>query len=298
VLRTLALVLIPAIVVGAGAWFLASVLGGGDGDGQERASGNISNVINAFSQGGEGTTVHRYEGELPPGYPEDVPEYPGAELIASLVQLGGGSAGYLVVYDTKDNRDDVAAYFQEQFDQDPWQVDAGRDTRDSALAQFSKIDDADITGLVLSADSLDNDLTTIVVSIQVASGADAINEDFEPGVTKPLPQGFPEELPQYPDSVIIESAFQNEPRASSYIVSFVTRDSVANVMDFYRDDFQQKQWTVTDGDTSNSSLQEAEGIDFTTTSDEGDLTGNVTAGEFAEDENYTQVDLVVNSTQQ
>jgi hypothetical protein len=296
-LGVVAAAVVVLLAVGAGAFFAGRMLR--DDDGGDRATANVGSVINAFSQGGEGATVHRYEGELPPGYPDDVPAYPGAELIASIVQISGPSAGYLAVYDTADDREDVAAYFTENFDEDPWQVDAGRDTRDSALQQFSKIDDPDVTGLVLSASSKDDDVTTIVVSVQVTGGAETPDEDFEPGVTKALPNGFPQDVPQYPEAIIIESAFQNQPRANSFIISFITRDDVTSVLDFFRDQFEEKGWTVTDSDASESPLEDAEALDFGNASgEEEEITGALVAGEFPDDNNYTEVDLTVTVTRE
>lgn len=284
--------LVVLVAVGVGAFILGSMRDSGGGG--DRATANVGSVINAFSQGGEGATVRRYEGELPPGYPDGVPAYPDAALIASILQSSGDSAGYLVVYDTADSRDDVAAYFTEKLDEDPWQVDAGRDTRDSALQQFSKIDDPDVTGLVLSASSEDAGVTTIVVSVQVTSGATTPEDDFEPGVTRALPQGFPQDVPQYPEAIIVESAFQNQPRADSFIISFITRDDVTSVLDYFRDQFGEKEWTVNDADASEATLQDAEALDFTgPTGGETEISGALVAGEFPDDNNYTQVDLTV-----
>lgn len=280
--------IVPAAAVGAAVWFV-----GADGeDSGGRQNQNVSNVINAFSQGGGAPSLQRYEGELPPGYPDDLPEYPDADLIASLAQGGEGAAGYLVVYDTTDDREDVAAFFADQLNEDPWQIDAGRDGRESTLHQFSKIDDADVSGVVLSASSKDGDVTTIVVNVQIASGARDVEEDFELGVTKPLPEGFPEDVPQYPDAIVIESAFQNEPGAENFIISFVTRDNVTSVFDFYRQELGEG-WTVEDADASESPLEDAQALSF---SRDDAISGGIVAGVFAEDRNYTQVDLTVRVT--
>ncbi len=288
-----AAVIIPAIAAGAIAWFMAPS-GGGDGG---RIAADVANVISAFSQGNGATASIRYEGELPAGYPNDVPSYPGAKLVSSMLQINGEDAGYLVVYDTGDSRGTVAAYFEDKLAADPWQVDAGQDNRDSTLQQFSKIDDPNIRGLVLAAESKGDKLTTIVVSVQVTAGAkDLANDAFALGASKPLPEGFPEAVPQYPDSTVIELAFQKQPNAKSFVVSFVTKDDISKVLDYYRDQLESGGLTVTDGDASQSPLADAEAVEFT--DDEQTVGGQLTAGTFAEDESYTRIDLQVQTQKQ
>ena len=292
-LLLVALAVVPAMLVGLAVWFLAS---SGGSDDSARTNANVSNVINAFSQGQQGTLVRRFEGELPPGYPDDLPAYPGAGIVASIAQISGQDVGYLVIFDTTDGRDDVASYFREKFAEDPWQIDAGSDDADSALVSFSKIDDADISGIVLSAESKDDDLTTVVLSIQIVSGApDDGGEPFTPGVTKPFPSGFPEEVPPYPDAIVIESAFRREAQGESFVVSFITEDDPSSVLQFYRDQLDEIGWEVADEDASDSGLQDAEAISFS--ADDDAITGGVVTSEFADDANYTRVDLQVTSTQ-
>ncbi|MBI5283679.1 MAG: hypothetical protein HY874_01160 [Chloroflexi bacterium] len=287
-----AAVIIPAIAAGAIAWFMAPS-GGDDG----RIAADVANVISAFSQGNGATASIRYEGELPAGYPNDVPGYPGAKLVSSMLQINGEDAGYLVIYDTADARATVASYFEDKLAADPWQVDAGQDNRDSTLQQFSKIDDPNIRGLVLAAESKGDKLTTIVVSVQVtAAGKDLANRAFTLGASKPLPEGFPEAVPQYPDSTVIELAFQKQPNARSFIVSFVTKDDISKVLDYYRGQLESSGLTVTDGDASQSPLADAEAVEFT--DDEQTVGGQLTAGTFAEDESYTRIDLQVQTQKQ
>jgi hypothetical protein len=128
--------------------------------------------------------------------------------------------------------------------------------------------------------------------VQVTSGADDTElEDFEPRVSKSLPEGFPEGVPQYPDGNVIETGFQKQPQGTRYSVSMITRDSNTSVLDFFRDAFEEQGWTVEDTDASEAGLENAEAITFEDES--GDVTGNVVAGEFAEDANYTRVDVNV-----
>jgi hypothetical protein len=278
--------LVPAIVVGAIVWFVAS--GGGGGD-TTRTEKDVANVVSAFSSGQDGSVSTRYEGELPPGIP-DVPSYPGAKVVSSVVQIQGNDAAYLVIYDTTDDREKVASYLGDQFTADPWQIDAGQDSNESTLHQFSKIDDPDITGLVLVSAAKGQDLTTIVESLQVASGAkDAEKTPYAPPAARAVPDGYPDQLPTYDGSVLIQSAFQKAPSASQYAVSYITKDSQSDVMDFFRSKLGDAKLTVTDGDASQSSLEDAERINFT--DDQQELTGIVTTGKLAEDPSYTRIDV-------
>jgi hypothetical protein len=285
---TLALAaLIPAIIAGAAVWFF---FGRDGGSGDDRLHASSSSVLNAFTAGGDGTVTTRYEGELPPDYPDDVPRYDEAAVISSVLQVSGDDAGYIVVEDTTDDRDDVAASLKEQFDTDPWQVDVGQDSRESTLYQFSKIDDADITGIVLLTQSKDGSRTTIITSIQEVSGAaDREDTPFTPVASRSTPKGFPEELPVYEGAVVIESAYQKNAQGTSFAISYITLDDADGVLDFYRSGLEDAGLTVEDGDASSSSLEDAQAIRFA--DEDLMLQGDVTVGTFGEDDSYTRVDV-------
>jgi len=278
--------IIAALIVGVAVWFVA----GGGGGGGTRTEADVSSVIAAFSQGSD---VTRYEGQLPPGYPKDVPVYPGARLVSSILQYNGDNVAYLAVYDTADKRAKVSAYFAEQFAADPWQIDLSHDGLDSTVQQFTKIDDANIAGLVLSGESKTDATTTIIYSVQVTGGAAAIKRPaFSPGASKALPDGYPgDAVPQYTGSTIIESGFSKQSGATTYQVSFVTKDDVGTIVSFYKDLLAKASLTVADGDASQSALKDAQVVTFTDAAKT--LGGQVTAGAFAEDESYTRIDVQV-----
>lgn len=285
-LMMLGLAAVPAAIVGVAVWFAA----GSDGGGGERVNADVGNVINAFSQAPSGY-IDRYEGSLPDDFP-DVPRYPGAEVVSALVQESGPDLVYLAVFDTNDDRADVASYFDEQFDTDPWQVEAVQDNRDVTLHRFSRIDDPDVQGLVLVAESKDQGVTTLIYSVQITSGADRHNAPaFVVGDGRTIPDGFPQEVPSYPDATLIETGVQNEPATRSFALSFVTQDAISDVLDFYRDELANAGMSVQSGDASASGLEDAEAVQFA--DDAGNLLGQVTAGRFAADDAFTRVDLVV-----
>ena len=280
--------IVPAVIVGVLVWLLVG--GGGSGGGATRTNADVSSIIAAFSQG---SNVTRYEGQLPPGYPKGMPTYPGAQLVSSLLQINGSDAAFLAVYDTPDKRATVASYFDKQLAADPWQIDLTHDGLDSTVHQFTKIDDANIAGLVLAGESKHDSLTTIVYSVQVTGGAAAITKpEFVAPSGKTLPDGYPgDTLPQYAGSAIIETGFQKQSGATTYQVSFITKDDAATVASFYKDLLTKASLTVADGDTSQSALKNAQALTFTDAAKT--LGGEVTTSVFAGDETYTRIDVQV-----
>ena len=153
---------------------------------------------------------------------------------------------------------------------------------------------ADVTGVYLVTESRDASVTTIFLSLQVISGADDVDLDrFEPVETKPLPEGFPSDVPSYPDAIVIETAFERSPQGDVFAISSITRDSVGDSLDFYREELEADGFTVTDVEPQTQ-LANAEAIAFE--SEDGEIAGNVIAGEFADDRNYARIDLQVRAT--
>jgi hypothetical protein len=291
VLGIAALAIVPAIVVGALIWFFASS-GGGD---KKRTTADVSNLLNAFSQGRDGTISTRYEGQLPPSFPDGIPQYPGSRIVSSVSQIQGEDAGYLAVYDTPDSREQVSDYFAGELDKGDLQVVAGQDSRDATLHQYTKTDDANFSGLVLISSSKDNGLTTIVESVQITSGAK--NQPSSPfaAEARQLPEGFPgDDVPTYGGAVVIESAYQKQSGTKTYAASFVTKDSASDVLDFYRGKFGDANLTVQDADSSSSTLKDAEAISFADPA--LNVQGQLTVGKFAEDESYTRIDVQVRTS--
>jgi hypothetical protein len=283
-----------ALVGAVAAWFIAGWLGGESSD-DERVNANVANIINAFTQGQGQSTIERFEGELPPGFPDDIPTYPDSEVVSSIVQLGADDALFLIAYDTPDSREDVAAYFRDELDSGNFQIDGAQDGREADLIQFSKTDDADVSGLVLVAESKDREITTVFYSVEVIAGADDVDlAPFVPRVSRPLPADFPTDVPTYPDAIVVETVTQRESGADLFGIAFITRDTSSSVLDFYRERFEEAGWTVTDADTSQSDLEDAQGINFE--SEDGELSGSVTTGVFRDDRNYTRVELQVQAT--
>jgi hypothetical protein len=286
-----ALIVVPAVLVGIGVWFLADAFGDDGGGTSDRAGANVASVIDVFGAAQGGQSV-RLEGEAPAALPDDLPVYPGADVLSSLAQTNGDDAVYLIVYDTEARLDDVSTYYADAFGADPWQIDLGQAATESAALQFSKIDDPDIEGQVLLGASVDGDVTTIFLIVQLIGGADEIEfPPFEPPVTKPLPEGFPDAIPPYPDGIVTQTVFQRAPQGDTYGLTIITQDEAESALEFYRSEFEGMGWTVGEGDPGGSGLEDATAISFE--SDDGTLSGTIAAGTFVEDRNYAQIELQV-----
>ncbi|TAK55089.1 MAG: hypothetical protein EPO22_14860 [Dehalococcoidia bacterium] len=286
------LIILPMVVAGVVAWFAASLMAP---ENKSRLSADVANVLNAFSQGSgsAGAIVSRYEGETPPLFPSSIPKYPDASLVSAVMQVTGEDVSYLVIYDTTDSRQKVADYLDKQLGSEPWTIDASQDGRDSDVRQFSDSSDPNLRALYLIAESKQDDRTTIVVSAQVTSGARGLlKQPYSPGGGKPLPDGFPDKVPQYPGSTVIESSFQKQSGTTQFTVSLVTKDDAAKVLDYYRGQLKDGGLTV-DGGPSATPEATPSDTSVTFSDDQQTVGGQISVAPFAEDESYTRVDLQV-----
>ena len=281
--------IVPAIIIGVVVWFFAS----GGGGGSERQNADVTSLLNLVGNQ-QGSTTKRYEGTLAPGFPDGVPTYPGARLLSSIRQVRGQDAQYLAVYDSTDARRDVSQYFADQFDTDPWQLQGGQTTRDASVHEFSRVDDPDVSGVVLVAESQKDSVSTILLSIQVTSGAkDDAKASFTPGPTDRLPDGFPDTVPAYPGSNAVQSGYQKQSGKKTYNVSFVTKDDASSALSYYKDAFSNNGWTVEDATASQSSGAPAGGQAIQFNDSGSKITGQLAVGAFDEDDSYTRIDIQV-----
>jgi hypothetical protein len=108
-----------------------------------------------------------------------------------------------------------------------------------------------------------------------------------------LPVGFPEDIEIYVGdsgpATVTDIAYQRSPGSADFLITFLTEDDQADVVDYYQREFASRGWTVTDATVPPSSF--TLGIEFTDSNDE--LQGTLTADIFDKDSRYTQVDLLV-----
>ncbi|MBF6598903.1 MAG: hypothetical protein IVW36_00135 [Dehalococcoidia bacterium] len=299
-----AAVIVPAVIVGVVVWFIAAGVNGGSSGTGGRSQQDVASILNAFSSQ-QGATSTRFEGKLPPGFPSGIPTYPGATLVSSLRQVQNTDASYLIVYDTADQPDKVAKFFDEKLNSGPWQLQGGQTDSNGTVHQFSNTRNPNITGLALIAESKDKKVTTILESIQVVAGATGTQEAYSPGASKALPSGFPSSIPQYPGSVTIQSGYQKQAQGNQYIISLVTKDAASKVLDFYRNKFTGNGWTVSDAPDPNATPADsatpgaasptpsgpATAISFNDAKKQ--LSGSVSTSKLTQDQSYTRVDVQV-----
>ncbi len=260
---------------------------GGEGGDNERVAGILSRML-ALGQPA-GASVEHFAGRLPDDMPVELPAaYPGSTLVASLRQVYEEDVVYFIVLDTADPPPDVLQYYEGVFSEDPWQVEATSSTEELTALQFSKIDDADIAGAVAVNESVEEGgRSSIFVSLEVVSGAgDAQEEPFQLGAGRPLPRDFPSDIPIYDGSTVIATAYVRSPGNQDFLITFLSQDSQDTVIDYYREEFQARGWTVEDEPTESF----ATSISFQDSASP-EISGTVSADVFAEEEDYTQVGI-------
>jgi hypothetical protein len=256
---------------------------GGGGDKQ------AEQMIGKFLEIGQnpGATAEVMIGKLPADLPAGLPDYPGASLIGSAVTTDAGQKGISVLRETADPLDKVALFYEDALEQAPWQVVISTSQETVAALQFNKVDDANFTGTVIAQSSNDKKRCTILLSVQLVGEAPS-PQPFELGASKPLPRGFPAQMPLYPDMTVTDSAWGRSADTTEFQVNFLTKSSPQDVIAFYRNDFQSRGgWTITDEPSQGTAVA------FSFEHKEGGQTwsGSISADTFTEDPTYTQTSL-------
>jgi hypothetical protein len=263
----------------------AGACGGGDGDSDKQAE----QVIGKFLEIGQnpGATAEVMIGKLPADLPPGLPDYPGASLVGSTVSNDAGQEGISVLSETADPLDNVALFYEDALDQAPWQVLSSNLQEGLAVLQFSKSDDPNFVGGVIIQSSNDKKRCTILLSVQV-SGEAPSPQPFELGASKPLPRGFPAEMPLYPGMTVIHTGWGRSGDTTVFQYDFLAKSSPQDVIAFYRNEFQSRGgWTITEKPSQGTA------VSFSFEHKEGDQTwsGSISADKFAEDPTYTQASL-------
>jgi hypothetical protein len=234
---------------------------------------------------------------LPPGFPADLPRYPGAKVLVSFLVRSSEGANYFVIYESGAGVDEILSFYQEKLDKEPWQVEGAISSEQIRAVAFSRPDDADVEGNVTVASSELGDKAAIYVSFQDVTPTGLRPIEPKPFVLRPtlaLPPGFPSDVPIYSGkekSTVTSTKFQRGGGTTSYQIAFVTKNSDVDVINFYRSEFQKRGWIVTDGQPLSTR-------DFSISIDFRDgprqlLQGNVRADAHPDDGAYTLVVLSV-----
>jgi hypothetical protein len=288
--------LLPLLLLALGAALVA-----GCQDDDER----VSDIIQRFLLAGRGdvpTKVERFVGELPEGLPVEPPLYPDAEILTSTrLRPGAGAtdqstgealqgAVYFILLDTPDDREDVYRFYEEALEEDPWQLEQTASSEEVDRLDFSSVADIDITGSVTLVQGEEDEETSILIFLQDAGATSAEDEEFAEGTTAILPASFPPEIPIYDEAIVLGTGSLREPGRESFLLQFITLDSEDEVVDFYRETFEDEGWTVEEGDPAAG-----EGA-LRFESEDGSVEGDIEVQEFLQDDQYLLVRITVSAT--
>lgn len=285
------LAVLPALMVGILVYVFAGSSGSGGGD---NAAGIVEGLLRLTPD--SNTQVDSYKGELPPDLPADIPLYAAADPVVSFAIVTPSGTNYFVVLTTEDSADDVFSFFRTELDVDPWQVEIGQTGSQVTGIQFTRPDNADVSGVITVHRSDLDDVTSILLTYEDLSAA--LTPGTGPtaalrGQSRPLPLNFPETVPIYGaegETIVIDSYSQRGQGGQLFAVTFLTQDTQDDVIAYYKGEFEAQNWEVTDS-TNTDASSFAVGIEF----DDGEetLNGQLTADTYEEDATYTRVDLVV-----
>jgi hypothetical protein len=288
------LAVVPAVVVAA----LAYAAWGGDGGSDQGGAGALEGILRPPSD--PNTQIDSFKGEVPPGFPDDFPIYSNGKIVVSLEILSDQGTSYFVVMNTKDSTEDVYDFYNSELDDDPWQVEIGQSSEELTGVRFLRPDNPDVSGTVIIHGSDLDDTTSIYVSFEDVSAAispGGANNPFSLGASRPLPRGFPNDVPIYSsrgnNAVVVDTYFERGGGGQIFRVSFLTKDSTDDVMKYYTDEFKGRGWTATDS-TGQSPTSFALSLNFADNNQS--LQGQITADSFENDAAYTKVDMVVQVT--
>ena len=254
---------------------------GGEGDQTERI---VERLLTSGQD--QNTQVRTFVGEMPSEMPWDVPLPPGSKILASFVLEQAGQSTYFIMLDSDDAAAEVLNFYEGAFDEDPWQVEGFISGREAMAIQFSKIDDANVSG-GLSVDVLSKGGSGVALSLQQVEGSGAQEEQpFELEASRPLPSTFPSDVALYPGATVTDTTWLRSAGAVEFLVTLLTTDAQEDVVEFYRGEFADRGFTVVD--------EAGEGFAVVLSFSEpatGELEGRLTADIFEEDAAYTRVDI-------
>jgi hypothetical protein len=240
-LLVVAAALIPAALVGVIVFLATGSSGTAD---TNNAAGIVDGLIRLGPSGQTSTTS--YKDELPPEFSADFPIYDGADVVVSIAIAGQGGTSYFIILSSDDSASDVFAYYMEALDTEPWQVEVGRASDEFTGLRFFRPDNINISGdITLHQSDLDG-RTAVYLSYDDLSQAITPGLDrpqFVLGTTKPLPPGFPSNVPIYgadSGTVVRDTYFERGQGGQAFIVTFLTPDSQDDVIDFYTEEFRDR----------------------------------------------------------
>ena len=288
-------VVVAAALAGVAVFFIT----GGDDEGG--SASDAAGIVDGLMRLGrtDQSNISSYAGELPPDFAPEFPMYEGADVVVSIAIASEQGTGYLIVLSSPDPAAEVFAFYSDALDGEPWQVEIGRSSDEFTGLRFLRPDNIDVSGDVSLHQSQLDDRTVIYLSYSDISQAilpGGATDPFAIGGTRPLPAGFPEDIPIYEGSeasIVLDTYFERGQGGRAFIVTFLTKDSQDAVIEFYRGEFESRGWVVSDSAVANTSFALA--IEFDDGPDQT-VSGSITADSFEDDPAYTQVDLLVTTS--
>lgn len=99
----------------------------------------------------------------PPGFPADIPVYPGARLTAAALFTSSGQVAWGMEWQTLDGVDKVQAFYMTKFSQGDWQITLKGSTNQSFSGNYSRKSNSKVGGL-LGADG-SSGITRVTLSL-------------------------------------------------------------------------------------------------------------------------------------
>ena len=267
------------IVLAAG---VAAVACGGGGSDEKAKS-----IVEKFLEVGQnpGATSEVYLGKLPPGLPDDLPEYPGSSVVGSIAGSGGGTTVFSVLRETGDSVDQVYLFYEQTLDSDPWRISLSASSSKYAALQFASTTDPNTSGSVVVQPTDDSRQDSIIyLTIQTASAESATSEPFVLEPSKPLPHDWPAQMPVYANATITDAAWRRTSTSIEWQITFLAQTTPDDVLAFYRTELTSKGFTTTDeppqGEASLLSFKNEQGPQT--------WSGGVSTLVFAQDPTYAQ----------
>ncbi len=231
-----------------------------------------------------GTTNQILLDKLPPGLPEGLPEYPGSNLIGSTVTTSSAGKVLGVLRETADPVDQVYAFYEQAFSTAPWRVQVSTFPGTAAGVQFTNINDTGVSGAVVIQPSTGEDGTSVIfLSIQSTSGSSTA-EPFELQPSKPLPMGWPEQIPVYSGATVTDTGWGQTGSSIEWQITFLAQVAAQEVIDFYKTELTKAGFTVNDEAPQGATLM----LSFQGAQTNEAWSGAVSAQAFAQDPTYAQ----------
>lgn len=269
-----------------GGLLLSACIGGNKSD--EKAAAVVKQVL----QVGQGTDadIDVYVNKLPPGMPAGIPIYQGARIISSFRILDETGESFFILAETKDDLTKMLAFYEEQMDKDPWQVQGATNADTVTALRFTNTNDVGLEGTIAAHKGKEKgEVNSIMVTVQRSgTGKEQRRELFTLGESKPLPRGFPQSVPIYANATVTSTTWLRRLGNIDFSVTYLTKDPQDKVIEFYKAQLPKGGWKVTGTTDDGADII----LNFEDEKD-AQLGGVISATVFDKDSSYTEISVRV-----